>query len=340
MVCVAADGQITLVNAQVERLFGYQREELIGQPVELLVPDAARAAHPGLRDGYTADPRHRPMGAGRQLAGRRRDGTTFPADISLSAIETDDGILTTAAVRDVTDRQHVKDLERANQNLKMFSYSVSHDLRAPLRALSGFSEALLEQYGDALGEEGRGYAEKIVDASVQMATLIDYLQRVSRISRAEVHLRTVDLGAEAARIAGELQRRDPGRHVSFAIQRPVPARADPTLIRTVLQNLMENAWKFSSKRDDALIEFGATTAPDGRLRCHVRDNGAGFDPAYADQLFEPFQRLHTTREFPGTGVGLASVRQIVEHHGGQVGADGADGNGATFFFTLPAEEPR
>ena len=339
MVCVTADGRIALVNAQVERLFGYQREELIGQPVELLIPDAARAGHPALRDGYVAHPHHRPMGAGRGLAARRRDGTTFPADISLSALKTDKGLLITAAVRDVTDdRQQIKDLERANQNLKAFVYSVSHDLRAPLRALSGFSELLLEQYGDTLGEEGRGYAENIVEATVQMGALIDGLLHLSRLSQAEVHLRTVDLGAEAARIAGELQRDDPGRHVSFVIQRPVLARADPALIRTVLQNLIENAWKFSSQRDDAWIEFGATTARDGRLRCHVRDNGAGFDPAYADGLFQPFQRLHTTHEFPGTGVGLASVRQIVEHHGGQVEAEGTDGNGATFYFTLPTKE--
>jgi PAS domain S-box-containing protein len=332
MACVAASGRIVLVNAPLERLFGYRRGELIGQLVEILVPDAIRAPHPGLRAGQAADPQPCPMGAGKELAGRRRDGSTFPADISLSAIDTDDGLLLLAvAVRDVTERQRVKDLEA-------FTYSVAHDLRAPLRALSGFSEALLEDHGDALDDQGRDFAERIVEASAQMATLIDDLLRLSSVSLADLHLRTVDLGAEAAGIAGELQRHDPDRRVSFAIQRPVRARADPVLIRTVLQNLLENAWKFTSRQGDASIEFGATPAGDGRLCCFVRDDGPGFDRAYSEQLFQPFQRLHTTRGFPGTGVGLASVRQIVERHGGRVRAEGTIGKGAAFYFTLDAEE--
>jgi PAS domain S-box-containing protein len=338
MMCVRADGRIALVNAETERLFGYRRDDLIGQSVEMLLPEAMRDAHLGRRAGYEADPQPRPMGAGSQLAGRRRDASTFPADISLSTIDTDEGPLITAAVRDMTEHQQVKDLERANRNMETFAYSVAHDLRAPLRALSGFSEALLEDYGDILDDEGRDYAGRIVEASEQMATLIDDLLRLSRISRAEAHLHAVDLGAEAVRIAGELQRGDPGRRVSFAIQQPVRVQADPGLIRTVLQNLLENAWKFTSGQDDASIEFGANPAEDGHLYCYVRDNGAGFDPAYSDQLFQPFQRLHKTREFPGTGVGLASVRQIVERHGGRVGAEGAIGKGAAFHFTIKAEE--
>jgi PAS domain S-box-containing protein len=329
--CVAASGHIVLVNAQLERLFGYRREELIDQPVEVLVPDSIRAPHSGLLAEYLADPRPRLMGTGTQLAGRRRDGSSFPADISVSAIDTDDGLLLAVAVRDVTERQRVKDLEA-------FTYSVAHDLRAPLRTLSGFSEALLEDYGDALDDEGRDFAKRIVEASDQMATLIDDLLRLSSGTLADVRLGTVDLGAEAAGIAEELQRDEPGRRVSFAIQRPVLVRADPALIRTVLQNLLENAWKFTSGEGDASIEFGATPTGDGGLCCYVRDNGPGFDPAYNDKLFQPFQRLHTTREFPGTGVGLASVRQIVERHGGRVRAEGTIGQGAVFYFSLDAEE--
>jgi PAS domain S-box-containing protein len=338
MVCIRDDGRIALVNAQTERLFGYRRDELVGQPVEILVPDAIRGAHLGHRAGYEADPQPRPMGAGSQLAGRRRDASTFPADISLSTIDTEEGPLITAAVRDMTEHQQVKDLERANRDMEAFAYSVAHDLRAPLRALSGFSEALLEDYEDTFDDEGRDYAGRIVEASEQMATLIDDLLRLSRISRAEVHLHAVDLGAEVTRIAEELQRGHPGRRVSFAIQQPVQVQADPGLICTVLQNLLENAWKFTSGQHKASIEFGAIPAGDGRLGCYVRDNGAGFDPAYSNQLFQPFQRLHKTREFPGTGVGLASVRQIVERHGGCVRAEGAIGKGAAFHFTLKAEE--
>ena len=339
MVCVAADGRIALVNAQAERLFGYERPELIGQPVEILVPDAARAAHPGYRAGYVADPQHRPMGAGRPLAGRRRDASTFPAEISLSAIDTGEGVLVAAAVRDVTARLRLRELERASKGLESFIYSVSHDLRAPLRALSGYSEVLLEDYGVVLGEEGRGHAERIVAVSMQMGQLIDYLLQYSRVSRAELHLQPVDLGEEAARIAEEIKLREPHRRVCFTIERPVPALADRRLIRTVLENLLDNAWKFTSGRDDASIEFGTAPSTDAAVCCYVRDNGVGFDPAYAGKLFQPFQRLHAVRDFPGIGTGLASVRQIAELHGGRVWAEGAVGAGATFYFTLDGKEP-
>ena len=334
MACIAADGRIALVNAQAERLFGYERRELIGQPVEILVPGAARAAHARHRAGYVADPRHRPMGAGLSLAGRRRDGSTFAAEISLSAIDTDEGILVAAAIRDVTGQLRMKDLEVSNQGLESFIYTVSHDLRAPLRSLSGYSELLLEEYGGVLGEEGRGYAERIVAVSEHMGQLIDYLLQYSRVSRAELHLQPVDLGEEAALIAEEIRRRDPLRRICFTIAKPVQALADRRLIRTVLQNLLDNAWKFTFGRDDTSIEFG--TAPNGyaTVCCYVRDNGVGFDPAYEGKLFQPFQRLHVARDFPGTGTGLASVRQIVERHGGHVWAEGAVGAGATFYFTL------
>jgi PAS domain S-box-containing protein len=340
MVCIAADSRIVLVNAQAERLFGYERAELIGQRVEILVPDAARAVHPGHRAQYVADPRCRLMGAGLALAGRRRDASTFSAEISLSAIDTDDGILVTAAIRDVTAQLRVKDLERTSQSLESFIYAVSHDLRAPLRALNGYSGVLLEDFGGLLGEEGRGYAERIVAVSEQMGQLLDYLLQVSRISRSELHPQQVDLGSEAARIAEEIQRRDPSRRVCFAIEKPVQAWADSALIRTVLENLLDNAWKFTSGRDNASIEFGTAPSGDAAVCCYVRDNGAGFDPAYADKLFQPFQRLHPVRDFPGTGTGtgLASVRQIVELHGGHVWAEGAVGAGATFYFTLDGKE--
>jgi PAS domain S-box-containing protein len=337
MVCIAADDRVVLVNAQAERLFGYERGELIGQPLEILVPDA-RAVYPGPGAEYVADERHRPMGAGVLLAGRRRDTSTFPAEISLSAIDTDEGIIVAAAIRDVTAQLLVKDLERSNRDLESFIYTVSHDLRAPLRALSGYSELLLEEYGEVLGEEGHGYAERIVSVSQQMGEQIDYLLHLSRIARAELHLQSVDLGEEAARIAEEIQRREPIRPVCFTIQRQVRVLADRGLIRTVLQNLLDNAWKFTSGRDDASIEFGTAPSSDAAVTCYVRDNGAGFDPAYASKLFQPFQRLHAARDFPGTGTGLATVRRIVERHGGHVWAEGAVGAGATFYFTLDRKE--
>ncbi len=335
IVCIAADGRAVVANAQAERLFGYERGELIGQPVEILVPDAG---HQGRWAEYFANPRHEPMSAGLSLAGRRRDGITFPAEISLSAIDIDEGVLVAAAIRDMTAQLRVKDLERSNHDLESFIYSVAHDLRAPLRALSGYSELLLEDYGEVLGEEGHGYAERIVSASEQMGQQIDYLLHLSRISRAELHRQSVDLGLEAARIAEEIQRGDPMRPICFTIEKQVLVLADRRLIVTVLQNLLDNAWKFTSGRDDASIEFGTVPHGDAVVCCYVRDNGAGFDPAHAGNLFQPFQRLHAASDFPGTGTGLASVRRIVERHGGRVWAEGGVGAGATFYFTLDRKE--
>jgi light-regulated signal transduction histidine kinase (bacteriophytochrome) len=234
--------------------------------------------------------------------------------------------------------QRTDELVMANENLEAFTYSVAHDLRSPLRTLSGYSEALREDYGDRLDETGRWYTERIQAAAERMGTLIDDLLVLAQVSRAEMSLGPVDLSAEVAAIAGELQAREPGRQVRFAIHDGVWVNADRTLIRTVLQNLVENAWKYTGKRDGATIEFGATAAEDAGVCCYVRDNGAGFDPAFASKLFQPFQRLHAVTEFPGTGIGLASVRRIIERHGGRVWAEGAVGRGATFYFTLDAKE--
>ena len=230
--------------------------------------------------------------------------------------------------------QRTLDLERANQNLEAFTYSTSHDLRAPLRALSGFSEALIEEYGDRLDEVGRDYAARIAAASQRMGKLIDDLLQLSRVSRAEMHLEPVNLSAEVAGIAEDLQRREPDRRARFAIQDPVWVTADRRLIRTVLENLLENAWKFTSRRPETRIEFGTVPADDGIICCQVQDNGAGFDPVYVGKLFQPFQRLHSATEFPGTGIGLASMRRIVERHGGRTWAEGAVDRGATFYFTI------
>ncbi|MGO9780501.1 MAG: PAS domain S-box protein [Streptosporangiaceae bacterium] len=339
-VCVDSDGRIVLVNAQAERLFGYTREELAGQPVEILIPDSIKAGHPALRARYAAAPHPRQMGAELDLSARRRDGTTFPAEISLSAIDTDQGTLVSAAVRDVTQQRQARDdLRRTNENLRQLGHSLAHDLRTPLRSLAGFSTALIEDYADILGEEGRNYAHRIEAASEHMGHVLDDLRQLSRIFRAPISLQPVDLGAEAATIAAELQRSDPGRRACFTIQQPARVTADTALIREVLHHLLGNAWKFTAGRENATIEFGMTPATGARVCCYVRDNGAGFNPAYADKLFQPFQRLHTTREFPGTGIGLASVRQIIDRHNGRTWADSTIGDGATFYFTLPAAEP-
>jgi signal transduction histidine kinase len=236
--------------------------------------------------------------------------------------------------------ERTAELAGVNKNLEAFTYSVAHDLRTPLRGLSGFSEALLEEYGGQLDETGRGYATRIQAASERMAILIDDLLHLSRVSRAEMNLGPVPLSEEVAAVAAELASREPGRRVRFAIQDGVWVRADRGLIRSVVQNLVENAWKFTARRRDAVIEFAAAPGADGLLCCLVRDNGAGFDPAYTAKLFQPFQRLHAATDFPGTGIGLASVQRIIERHGGRVWAEGAVEAGATFSFTLtPAHPP-
>jgi PAS domain S-box-containing protein len=337
MVCVDTDGRIVLVNAQAERLFGYPREELAGQLVQMVIPDAVKAGLPGLRAGYAAGP----LDAGLELFGRRRDGTTFPAEISRSVLETAQGTLVSAAIRDATQQQQILDaLKRTNQNLQQLGYAIAHDLRTPLRSLAGFSAVLIEDYADLLGEDGRNYAQRIEAASRHIGHILDDLMHLSRLARAEISLEPVDLGAEAATIATDLERHDPRRRVAFTIQPSAWVLADRTLIREALHSLLGNAWKFTADRDRAAIEFGMTSATNGRVCCYVRDNGAGFNPAYVDKLFTPFQRLHTAREFSGTGIGLACVRQIVDRHNGLTWAEGAIGEGATFFFTLQAASLR
>jgi light-regulated signal transduction histidine kinase (bacteriophytochrome) len=254
----------------------------------------------------------------------------------LSAAQAEIGALN--AELEVRVDQRTAELVVANKNLEAFAYSVAHDLRSPLRALSGYSEALTEDYGERLDDTGRWYADRIQAATERMGRLIDDLLLLAQVSRTDMNTEPVDLSAEVTAISAELHAREPGRVVRFAIQDRVRVTADRSLIRTVVANLVENAWKFTAKSDDATIEFGATADLDSRVCCYVRDNGAGFDPAFTAKLFQPFQRLHAVAEFPGTGIGLASVQRIVEHHGGRVWAEGAVNRGATFYFTLtPAQ---
>jgi light-regulated signal transduction histidine kinase (bacteriophytochrome) len=256
----------------------------------------------------------------------------------LSAAQAEIGALN--AELEVRVDQRTAELVVANKNLEAFAYSVAHDLRSPLRALSGYSEALTEDYADRLDDTGRWYADRIQAATERMGKLIDDLLLLAQVSRTDMNTETVDLSAEVTAISAELRAREPGRAVRFAIADGVRVTADRSLIRTVLQNLVENAWKFTAKRDDATIEFGTTTSRDALVCCYVRDNGAGFDPAFIGKLFQPFQRLHAVTDFPGTGIGLASVQRIVERHGGRVWAEGAVGQGASFYFTLsPAPPP-
>ena len=226
----------------------------------------------------------------------------------------------------------VEELELKNEELESFSYSVAHDLRAPLRSIDGFSQALLEDYADKLNEEGRTYLGYVRESAQQMAQLIDDLLTLSRVTRAEFQREAIDLGDIARRVAHRLREAEPGRRVQVIVPETLPAQGDGRLMAVVFENLLGNAWKFTGKTDDARIEIGVE--PGAPPVNFVRDNGAGFDMAYAAKLFGVFQRLHSASEFEGTGIGLATVQRVIRRHGGRIWAQGAVGQGATFFFTL------
>ncbi len=243
-------------------------------------------------------------------------------------------------------RQAIIELKAVNKELETFSYSVSHDLRAPLRSIDGFSQALIEDCIDQLDEAGHDYLRRIRTATQRMGQLIDDLLTLSRVIRSEMHREPVDLSKLASHICTVLQQSYPERHVEFNIQPGIIAEGDSRLLQVVLENLFNNAWKFTAKKPHATIEFGlippvATTA-DAQGRIHptyfVRDDGVGFDMAYLDKLFSPFQRLHSAKDFPGNGIGLATVQRIVHRHGGQLWAEGSVEHGATFYFALATEE--
>ncbi len=233
----------------------------------------------------------------------------------------------------VTER--TAQLQAANQELEAFTYSVSHDLRAPLRGIDGFSKALLEDCAAQLDDQGRHYLERVRTASQRMGRLIDDLLRLSRVSRTELHRLSVDLSVMAGEIAARMQESAPDRNMEAVVAPGVRAHADPRLMHIVLENLIGNAWKFTGRRADARIEFGCGPA-DGETVFWVRDNGAGFDMRYADKLFGAFQRLHPVDEFEGTGIGLSIVQRIVRRHGGHIWAEAVEGEGATFYFTIPS----
>ena len=373
IVLVERTGQMILVNSETEHLFGYVERELLGQPIEVLVPTRLRAGHAGHRDRYFADPHRRPMGSGLELAGRRKDGTEFPVEVSLSPLELGNESFAMAAIRDISERQRLErirremrerrraareirrlnselelrvaertaQLEAANLELEGFTYSVSHDLRAPLRQIDGFSRLLSEAAGADLSPQAQHYLQRIVDGTRHMGRLIDDLLNLAQVGRQALQPRLTDLNEIIEHVIRDLQSEATPREIAWIVN-PLPAaRCDPGLIRIVFTNLIANAVKYTRPRDPARIEIGSTVL-DGRTVVYIRDNGVGFDMQYADKLFGVFQRLHAAQEFEGTGVGLATVRRIIHKHAGEIWADSAPDAGATFYFTLgetPAETP-
>jgi PAS domain S-box-containing protein len=476
IVIVDQKGLIQLINAQTEKLFGYTRAELIGAPVETLVPQCFRGRHWSHREGYAQSPQPRSMGAGLELYGRRKDGTEFPIEISLSPLETAEGTLLCSAIRDVTQRkqlaerhrenelrfrllidavkdyaiisldadglvttwntgaerlkgyssgeiigqhmsrfypqadiarrkpdqelqqaastghmedqgwrvrkdgshfwaevaitavhdsagkligflkiakditakrdaedqiqklnseltQRVEELGTVNRELESFSYSVSHDLRAPLRHVDGFARILKEEYSPTLPEDAIRYLDRILEAATHMGQLIDDLLNLARIGRREMKREGVRIANVVKQAIAELPSEAQERHIEWRIE-PLPEmNCDAGLLKLVFSNLLSNAVKFTRKQPIAVIEIGARMTG-GVATIFVRDNGVGFDPRYADKLFGVFQRLHRHEDFEGTGVGLATVQRIIRRHGGEIWAESQVNSGTTFSFTL------
>jgi PAS domain S-box-containing protein len=488
MVMVNQEGRVVLINSQTERLFGCTREELLGQPVELLVPQRFREVHPGYRKGYFANPQVRAMGMGRDLFGQRKDGSEFPVEIGLNPIQTEEGLFVLAAIVDITERKRAEnerraseerfhavienmtegivisdldgqllhcnraaldlhgfanskewrrrlpefveffefstlddqivsledwplsrllrgerlrnyevrirrrdtgtqrifsyggdivldgtgrqvafltmiditerrqaeevlrqaheELERrvvertselaaANKELEAFSYSVSHDLRAPLRAIDGFSRILLDEHAVELSVEAQEYLRDVRGNAQQMGHLVDDLLAFSRLSRQPIKSQQVSPQRIVSQCLKELQREQGERNLEVQVGDLPVCSGDPSLLKQVWSNLLSNAFKYTGRREVPAIEVGSREGDEpGQRTYFVKDNGVGFDMRYAHKLFGVFQRLHRTEDYAGTGVGLAIVQRIVHRHGGRVWAEAQPGQGATFYFTL------
>lgn len=342
IVVIDCEGLLALVNSQAEQLFGYKREELLGRSIEILVPERLRGQHPELHQGYFETTMPSVMGERRELFGLRKDGREVPIEIGLNPSSTPQGEFVLASIIDITGHKraeelrlmHIAELEVVNAELESFSYSISHDLRAPVRAVLGYACAIEADYGAVLDDEGRRLLSVVQGEASRMGELIDDLLAFSQLGRQPMANVLVNMTSLARDVALEqLDLAD--RPKSIVEVRELPSvRGDRALLRQVWANLLSNAIKYSSKNPDQQLEVWATPEA-GRVVYHVRDNGVGFDMQYAHKLFGVFQRLHRSDEFAGTGVGLAIVQRIVHRHGGAVWADARPKEGAIFSFSLP-----
>ena len=348
LVTISPDGKIMDVNHSTELVTGFSREKLIGSDFSEYFTESEKA-----RKGYQ-EVFSKEFVKDYPLAIRHTSGKITDVMYNAAVYRNESGEVlgVFAAARDITGLKRAEEeirrlnsdlerrvmertaqLEAANKELEAFSYSVSHDLRAPLRSIDGFSQALLEDYTEKLDMQGKDYLARVRAASQRMSQLIDDMLILSRVTRREMKSERVDLSALSNSIAAELKKTQPERQVEFIIAPGLVVNGDGELLRAMLENLFGNAWKFTSKHAGGKIEFGVLEY-EGKPAYFVRDDGVGFNMAYADKLFKAFQRLHGSNEFPGTGIGLATVKRIIQRHGGEIWAKGEVGKGATFYFNF------
>lgn len=359
MVMVDSSGQIVLVNAQTEKLFGHRRDELLGQSVEVLIPARFRGAHPALRAGYLDDAEARPMGAGRDLFGLRKDGTEFPVEIGLNPIETEEGTFVLSAIIDITERKRLEaalqraneeleaqvaerteelrrannELERSNLELKQFAYIASHDLQSPLRSISGFVQLLQSEYAGKLDAQADDWIDRTVRSIKHMQILIRDLLVYSRVDTQAQRFHQLPLRDVVDEARGQVADLIEETGAELTIGELPTVTGDRSQLIQMMQNLLNNALKYHGDAPPK-IHIGAERG-DGEWTIAVRDEGIGIEERYLERVFDIFHRLHDQSVYQGTGIGLAVCRRVVTSHGGRIWAQSRPGEGSTFLFTLP-----
>ncbi len=349
LVVIELNGSIVAVNLQMESLFGYAHEELLGTQVERLLPEGLRESHIHHRADGVKDLNARSKRVGLSLYGVRKDDSTFPVDINLSSVRVGDETLVIAAIRDVTGRKRAEllleanrlELERSNLDLASFAYVASHDLQEPLRMVSSYVQLLAERYRGTLDPDADDFIHFAVDGVQRMQILIQNLLEYSQVGTAELALVSVDTVELLHAILVSLAPTINDTHANIALGDLPTVTADPSQLGQVFQNLISNALKFTTPDEVPRIDISATRWSDS-WRFSVRDNGIGIDPVYAERIFAPFKRLHGIGDYPGTGLGLSVCKRAVERRGGRIWVEAAPGGGAIFHFTIPddTEVPR